>query len=358
MMKKIIKLLGILCAALFVAFTIKKLKSTSDTQIFEFEFEGVVLNGVLDLPKDQEPEGVILLLHGSGRTNAVAQNKYSDVRKTMVKAGYATYMWDKKGCGKSGGNFDINETIDKSALEAIAAITALKKNKIPGSNAIGLYGGSRAGWVNPMVINQYEGIAFWISVSGGDHQENFSYLLGENLRINGVRNDSIDLIVNQWLEGIKIAHSGGSYEEYLDATEALQNNSFWLSFMIQNFGGMNEEVYNGFQKPLMKRKLDPKTGLPVNIENFEELLSNVKIPVLALFGEKDMNINWRKTKSLYEKTIGVHGDLTVVSFPNCNHSIQECETGGFYEFYNKTLPPKRCDGFLSVIENWLKTNNN
>ena len=63
-----------------------------------------------------------------------------------------------------------------------------------------------------------------------------------------------------------------------------------------------------------------------------------------------MNIDWLKTKSLYENTIGVNRDFTVVSFPNCNHSIQECETGGFYEFYNKEIPPKRCDGFLSAIE--------
>ena len=67
-----------------------------------------------------------------------------------------------------------------------------------------------------------------------------------------------------------------------------------------------------------------------------------------------MNIDWLKTKSLYENTIGVHGDLTVVSFPNCNHSIKECETGGFYEFQDKIFPSKRCDGFLSTIENWLK----
>lgn len=353
-MKKIFKYLGTLCVALILVLVIKKLNSNSKQQIFEFKFEGVVLNGILNLPKNQEPKGIILLLHGSGRTNAVAQNKYSDVRKIMVDAGYATYMWDKKGCGKSGGTFDINQTINNSALEAIAAINVLKENKIPGYNQIGLYGGSLAGWINPTIINQYEGIAFWISVSGGDDKENFSYHLGENLRIDGVRNDSINLVVNQWLKGIKIAHSGGSYEEYMNATQALQNNKFWSRFVKQNYGELSEEVYTGFQKPLMKRKLDPETGLPINIDNFEELLSSVNIPVLALFGEKDMNIDWRKTKSLYEKTIGVHGDLTVVSFPDCNHSIQECETGGFHEFQDNIFPPERCDGFLSAIENWLK----
>jgi poly(3-hydroxybutyrate) depolymerase len=64
-------------------------------QIFEFEFQGFVLNGVLNLPKNTEPKGIVLIVHGSGQTNAVEQNWYSDVRETILKAGYGTYMWDK-----------------------------------------------------------------------------------------------------------------------------------------------------------------------------------------------------------------------------------------------------------------------
>lgn len=354
-MKKTFKISAMLLVVITAALVIFKLNSNIKKEIFEFEFDEVVLNGVLDLPKNHQPKGIILLLHGSGKTNAVEQNKYSDIRKTMVKAGYATYMWDKKGCGKSGGVFDINQTIESSALEAIAAIQSLKESKIPGSNSIGLYGGSRAGWINPVVINQFKEIEFWISVSGVDDKENFSYLLRENLKIEGVRNDSIDLIVNQWLQGIKIAHSGGSYEKYMKATKALQNNEFWSRFIKQNFGEMSKEVYTDFQKPLMEEILDNETGLPVYINNFEETLSNIKIPVLALFGEKDMNVDWKKTKLLYEKTMGHNTDLTIKSFPNCNHSILECQTGGFYEFQDKMFSGKRCDGFLSTIEKWLKS---
>ncbi|WP_299769555.1 alpha/beta hydrolase [uncultured Dokdonia sp.] len=326
----------------------------SNRNLLDFEFEGVSLNGVLNLPKDQKPKGIVLIIHGSGKTNAVAQEWYLDIRETIVKSGYATYMWDKMGCGKSEGTFNYNQSVQNSALEAIAAIQMLKEKQESVSNTIGLYGISRAGWINPIIINEYKDIALWISVSGVDDKENFSYLLEENLRIEGLSKDSIKIIVDQWLEGTKIAHAGGSFETYMNATKDLQKNAFWLRFIKENYGEMNEETYTGFQVPLMKETLDKETGLPIYIEDFDTILSNVKIPVLALFGETDMNVDWKKTKTLYENTIGQHTDLTVQSFSNCNHNINECKTGGFYEFQDNKLPYKRCDGFLDAIENWLQ----
>lgn len=333
---------------------IATVKAQSNRQLLDFEFEGVTLNGVLNLPKDQKPKGIVLIIHGSGKTNAVAQEWYLDIRETIVKTGYATYMWDKMGCGKSEGTFNYNQSVQNSASEAIAAIQMLKEKQESASNTIGLYGGSRAGWINPIIINEYKDVAFWISVSGVDDKENFSYLLEENLRIEGLSKDSINLIVDQWLEGIKIAHSGGSFEAYMNATKDLQDNALWKRFVKENYGKMNEEAYTGFQVPLMKETLDEETGLPIYIEDFDKILSNIKIPVLALFGETDTNVDWKKTKSLYKKTIGQNTSLTIRSFPNCNHNIHECKTGGIYEFRDNNLPYKRCDGFLDAIENWLQ----
>ena len=280
----------------------------SNRQIFDFEFEGITLNGVLNLPKNQEPKGIVLIVHGSGKTNAVAQEWYADIRETIIKTGYATYIWDKMGCGKSGGTFNYNQSVQNSAAEVIAAINTLKAKQIPGSEDIGLLGFSRAGWINPIVINQYEDIRFWISVSGVDDQENFMYLLEQNLRIEGLPEDSIGLITNQWLAGIKIFHSGGSYETYMNATKDLQKNTFWLRFINDSLGEVNEEEnaarYYSNQEEFMKEKLDEETGLQILVEDFDLILANVKSPVLALFGENDRNVDWKKTKSLYEKNIG------------------------------------------------------
>ncbi len=77
----------------------------------------------------------------------------------------------------------------------------------------------------------------------------------------------------------------------MDSTKALQSNKFWLRFLQDNYGEMSEEVYTGFQEPLMKETLDEETGLPVYIEDSNDILSNIKIPVFALFGETDMNVD-------------------------------------------------------------------
>lgn len=326
------------------------LKAQSERDTLDFEFERVILNGLLNLPIDKKPKGIVLIVHGSGKTNAVAQEWYSDIRETIVKTGYATYMWDKMGCGKSGGTFNINQSVHNSAYEAIAAINTLKEKQIPGSDNIGLYGASRASWINPIVINQYKDIRFWISVSGVDDKENFKYLLEQNLRIDGLPKDSIDLIVSEWLESVKIHHSGGSFESAQNATPNLRKNAFWLRF---NGGGTTEEGYYNYQQTFMKEELDEETGLPVVVRNFESILSNINCPVLALFGETDMNVDWKKTKLLYESTLAQNTDLAIKSFPNCNHNILECKTGGFYEFQDNNLPYRRCNEFLSTIEDWL-----
>lgn len=325
-------------------------KAQIKKQILDFEFEGVVLNGVLNFPEKAKPKGIVLIVHGSGQTNAVAQEWYHDVREAILKAGYATYMWDKMGCGKSGGTFNYNQSVENSALEVIAAINTLKKQQISGSSEIGLWGISRAGWINPIVINQYKRIKFWISASGVDSKENFKYLLEQNLRIIGHPKDSINLIVNEWLEGSKISHLGGSFEAYQNATPNLGKNKFWLRFTN---GGITEEGYYDYQQTFMKEKLDEETGLQVYVENFETILSNIDCPVLALFGEKDMNVDWNQTKHLYEKVLTHTRDLTIKSFPDCNHNLFQCETGGFYEFQDNNLPWTRCNEFLNTMTDWL-----
>jgi pimeloyl-ACP methyl ester carboxylesterase len=342
-MKRIVTLLLLFPIGLSLKAQIKK-------EILDFKFEGITLNGMLNIPEDTNPKGIVLIVHGSGRTNAIAQEWYSDVRETLVNAGYGTYMWDKIGCGKSGGAFNYNQSVQNSASEVVAAIHTLKKKHIPGSDKIGLWGISRAGWINPMVINQYKDIAFWISVSGVDGKENFKYLLGQNLRINEHPKDSANIIVGEWLEGAKISHSGGSFKTYQEATPNLGKNQFWLRFTN---GGITEEGYYGYQPTFMKEELDEETGLQVYIKDFDSILSNISCPVLALFGENDMNVDWQKTKSLYERTLAPNTDLTIKSFPDCNHNLFQCKTGGFYEIQDHNLPFKRCDGFLNAMADWL-----
>ena len=71
----------------------------------------------------------------------------------------------------------------------------------------------------------------------------------------------------------------------------------------------------------------------IYVANFQKILASVKVPVLAIFGEKDTSVNWRSTMALYSRTIGKnpHASLTIRTFPDGNHNIQQSRTGGLRE---------------------------
>lgn len=328
------------------------LNAQMEEEIFDFEFEGFTLNGVLNQPPSRAPKGIVLIVHGAGRTDAIARRMYLDVRSEMTKAGYATYMWDKMGCGRSEGAFDYNQPVANSAQEVIAAIKALPAKGVPGADKIGLWGISRAGWINPLVIQEYKDIKFWISVSGVDAKENFGYLLRENLRIEGMPEDSVELIVQEWKMGNALVHAGADYQMAQAATSNLQQNAFMQRF--NNGRVPSEEAYYNFQKTFRLQAFDEESSLPIYIEDFDAILASVNCPVLAIFGEKDKNVDWRKTKALYERTIASNTNLTIRTFPDGNHNLFQCKTGGFYEMQDDGLPWNRAEGYLKSMSDWLK----
>lgn len=344
-MKKIIVLLT-LCLVVF------NCKAQIKKELFGFQFEGLKLHGILNMPEDI-PKGIVIIVHGSGRTNAVKQELHYDIRERLVKSGYGVYMWDKIGCGESEGVFNYNQSIQNSADEVLSAIKALKAEQIPGSSKIGLWGISRAGWIIPLVINQHKNIKFWISVSGVDEKENFKYLLSENLRINGYPKDSINLLVKEWEDSYRITHAGGSFDKFKDATKNLRKNKFLLRF--NNNSKTTKDDYYNYQETFMTEDFDNEDALKIYVKNFDSILSRITCPVLAIFGEKDMNVDWKKTKSLYLRTLGRNTDLAIKSFPDGNHNLFKCETGGFYEFQDNDLPWERSDGYLDTMSNWLDT---
>ena len=80
------KRITVITTILFLIIT--NLKAQSNRQILEFEFEGVLLNGVLNLPKDQKPKGIVLIIHGSGRTDYSLKIRLRDaIQKSRWETG-------------------------------------------------------------------------------------------------------------------------------------------------------------------------------------------------------------------------------------------------------------------------------
>ena len=322
----------------------------------EFRFEGKTYRGILDVPKTNA-KSLMILVPGHGRTRVSSGKWNLELRKTLSNIGIATFAYDKAGCGDSDGTYDNNQPIENSADEITAAIEQLKHLKIPGSDNIGLWGISRAGWINPIVIKNNANIAYWVSVSGPNHLQNMSYLLRTNWGISGKSEAEINRLHSEWQKGFEIQYTGGTYQEYVGATPSLGNDDFIKSI---RGGEYTEKRFLSYQEYLLEHppKFDPETNVQIALEGFgEDYLGKINVPVLAIFGEKDSQVNWQKTKQLYERNIE---DLTVITLPNCNHAIQNSNTGGFHEtnmLFKKNGYEPNCDNYVSTIESWLLHNN-
>jgi hypothetical protein len=68
-----------------------------------------------------------------------------------------------------------------------------------------------------------------------------------------------------------------------------------------------------------------------------------------------MNVDWRRTKAFYERTIGANPEasLSVRTFPDANHNLHRAATGGLREMEEMTerVPS---DGYYEAQLDWLR----
>lgn len=334
------------------------LSAQKTSKPFEFQFEGKTLRGLIEQPAAQKSQAIVLLIPGYGPTDFVKGNWYATLRDSLVATGLTVCLWDKMGCGKSEGAFNAQQPVASSAAEAIAAITKIKSLQIEGADKIGLWGLSRAGWICPLINEQYP-IDFWISVSGTDDKENFGYLLKSNLLIAGKSEQEAEVLFQSWKQGHRISCTQGSYAAFINAIQPLMQDSICRSlFGYPQEAPITEEAINAFKAEqalyTSKGYFDAASGLWVYIPDFEEKLNKIDCPVLALFGAKDSQVDWRKTKALYEKTIGSKptGALTTKVFQVCNHNLQKCVTCGYQEDL-AVFNWQACDAYYTTMHQWL-----
>jgi fermentation-respiration switch protein FrsA (DUF1100 family) len=84
------------------------------------------------------------------------------------------------------------------------------------------------------------------------------------------------------------------------------------------------------------------------------VLEKVKCPVLALNGDKDMQVPSKVNLGAINKALvkGGNKKVTIKELPNLNHLFQECKTGAPQEYseIEQTISPLA----LTEILNWIQ----
>src|SRR5437016_3503638 len=126
-------------------------------------------NGDVDLvgsvfkPTTNTPHPGVVLITGSGDAPRGGLREYAE---HLCSLGLTALIYDKRGCGESGGDW-TTASLDDLAGDAANAIAYLKKLPQVDPNRVGVWGVSQAGWIIPVLAARSPDLAFAIVVTGG-----------------------------------------------------------------------------------------------------------------------------------------------------------------------------------------------
>lgn len=327
----------------------------SEEVTFQNVKENISLAGTLTLPKKEGNFPVVILISGSGPQNRdeelLDHKPFLVLSDYLTKNGVAVLRYDDRGVEKSTGNFNAATSAD-FATDVESAIAYLKTRKEINKNKIGLIGHSEGGLIAPMVASKSKEVAFIVLLAGPGIPGNELLLLQKELieRAMGVSEAEIKegLESNAKLFDVVI-QSVDIQKLKVDLTTKL-NEMFANNPSTEIPNGMTKEQFIAMQvdqiaTPWMNYfiKYNPKLAL-----------EKVKCPVLALNGEKDLQVPPKENLAAINNALhkGGNKNVTTKELLNLNHLFQESETGAPAEYgtIEQTFAPIA----LEEIKNWIK----
>jgi uncharacterized protein len=155
-----------LAALLIFLMSVHCASAGSRSEEVEFESHGVRLSGTVVLPDRAPAIAAVVFIHGSGK-----QSRNVGLAERFASAGIAALVYDKRGAGKSGGEYEGNQSVSEQNLallsdDAAAALQALASQPSLQGVPVGFAGISQAGWIAPLAAQKSPLAKFLVLWSG------------------------------------------------------------------------------------------------------------------------------------------------------------------------------------------------
>ena len=306
------------------------------------EAPGVTLSGTLTKPSGGGLFPAVLLIAGPGpmdRDETIGSHKpFQVLADYLTRHGIAVLRVDKRGVGKSTGQFEQATTQD-FASDAQAGVQYLMTRSDVDPKRIGLLGHGEGGLVAPMVAAKIPQIAFLVLIGAP-----------------GVNGEQI--LLEQTERSEKAAHIP---EEQISADKEIGSMLYKMvregktpAQLSATLNGLPEDarVFAAHWQPQVQRMNSPWLHWFLSYDP-AKVLEQVKCPVLAIDGEKDMQLDPERNLNAIKSALSHSGnhDVTVHLFPGLNYLLQPAKTGlGWeYETIKETISP----GALDLIGKWI-----
>jgi len=268
----------------------------------------------------------------------------------LVRQGIAVLRYDDRGTGESTGNFSA-AILKDFANDAWAAFQFVKDQKYFNTTKIGLIGHSEGGLIASMIAAEHEEIDFTVLMAApGLTGEEIIHLQSALIaRANGVSEE-------------EISRSNGLNKRLFEAVKSVPDRQE-LSREIEAI--INDYIANLPESEKLKPEnnretLNTRTARVTKpwfryflTYDPSETLSKIKCPVLAINGEKDLQVPPKENLKVIEKALkkGKNKDYTIKEIKGLNHLFQTANTGSPSEFVQieETFSPNA----LSIISAWI-----
>lgn len=308
---------------------------------FASKAEGVMLAGTLTVPPGPGPHPAVILITGSGpqdRDETIMGHKpFLVLADHLTRHGIAVLRYDDRGFGKSTGDFASSTSVDFSD-DAEGALDFLRARKEIDAKRIGFAGHSEGGIIAPMVAARRDDVAFLVLLAG--------------TAVPGA-----DVMLAQ---GEAITRAMGAPEAARVQNRELQQRLFDA---VRSTPGPDElrkkaeEILSMLPEPQRTSQVNQVTAPwmrffitfdPVTV------LRRVKCPVLALFGELDLQVLPAQNAPVMEQALREAGNqrAEIHRLAGLNHLFQPAKTGIPQEYaaIETTMDPKALD----LIAAWLR----
>jgi fermentation-respiration switch protein FrsA (DUF1100 family) len=325
---------------------------------FENKKDGIKLAGTLTVPEKEGKFPAVVLISGSGPQNrneeVFGHKPFLVIADYLTKNGMAVLRYDDRGTSGSEGNFQ-SATSPDFATDAEAALSYLKTRKEINKKKIGLIGHSEGGIIAPMVASNSSDVRFIVLLAGTGIPGNELLLLQQELigKASGMADSLLQITreINKGAFDIVVKSTD---------TELLKKElSDYIRQKMKEYPDVeSQEGVN--DEDLIKEQLNQLTGPWMQYflkYNPAPTLEKVKCPVLALNGERDLQVppkeNLTAIKAALQK--GGNKKITLKELPGLNHLFQECKTGSPLEYnqIEQTFSPAA----LEEINQWMIKNH-
>jgi uncharacterized protein len=319
---------------------------------------GMVLAGTLTLPPTDGRHPVVVLVSGSGPQDrdetfggGIAIKSFKLLADALTRQGIAVLRYDERGIGQSGGDFASATTSD-FADDAEAGIAYLLTREDIDPNQIGLLGHSEGGLVAAMLGARNADLDFIVLLAGP--------------AVSGFDVLRLQVQLGALAEGVapEQAAAKGEYIDgifaHLDDPQALED--FAYEQAKQQLAAMPESDRAGLgDLDAVARAKGAETAAYFGTDWYKMFLrydpgpdlAQTHIPVLAIFGGKDTQVDAGQNAPALVKALTKAGnkDYAISVLPGANHLFQQAGTGAASEY--PTLPGEFTPDLLPVLLAWL-----